>query len=123
VTVAYATSEELAAWLGASAPADGDRLLLRASELIDDALIAPFCIDEATQLPTDTDIAAALRDAACAVVEQWIEVGEANDIDGLAGASVAVGSFQGQRAPRISPRALGVLRSAGLMGAGRGGAL
>jgi hypothetical protein len=123
VSVAYATGEQLADWLGAAAPSDAERLLARASELIDATLIAPFVVDEVTELPSDDDIAAALRDATCAQVEFWGEVGEANDIDGLAGSPVSVGSYTGSRAPVVAPRAVRILANAGLMSSGLGGYL
>lgn len=123
MTVAYATSAEYESDTGNSAPAGIDRLLERASERIDDVVIAPFVVDADTELPTDTDIATALRKATCFQVEFWQETGEANDIDGLAGSAVSVGSYQGRRAPRDAPRALALLRSAGLMSSGIGGYL
>lgn len=111
---AYATSEQLATWLGGAAPADADRLLLRASELIDAQVVAAFDTDD-NGIPTDAEIAAVLSDAACAQVEMWLEVGEANDVDGLAGSAVNVGGYSGRRAPRVSPRALDLLREGGLL--------
>lgn len=111
---AYATSVELTAWLpSGTTVSDADRLLLRASELIDSVVAAPFAID-GDGLPTDADIAGALRDATCAQVEQWLEVGEANDVDGLAGTQVSASGFSGSRAPTLAPRARRILTSAGL---------
>jgi len=111
----YATTADLDAFLGAAGPADADRLLLRASELLDAVVVAAFEVDADTELPTDTDIAAALRDAACAQVEQWVEVGEANAIDGLHGTSFALSGYSGRRAPRLAPRARDILHAAGLL--------
>lgn len=114
---AYATTADLTTWLGPSRPAltDAERLLLRASERIDSIIVASFAIDAVTKLPTDLDTAAALRDACCATVEFWMETGEENDIDGLAGTQVSAGGFSGRRAPRNSPRAIDILRGAGLL--------
>jgi hypothetical protein len=111
----YATTSELADWLGTSAPADAERLLERASELLDSIVVASFAVDPETKLPTDADTAAALRDACCAVVEFWREVGEENDVDGLAGTPVSTGGYSGRRAPANSPRAIRILRQAGLL--------
>jgi hypothetical protein len=111
----YATTSELADWLGTSAPADAERLLMRASERLDSIVVAGFSVDPTTQLPTDADIAAALRDACCAVVEFWLEVGEENDVDGLAGTQVSTGGYSGRRAPANSVRAVSILQQANLL--------
>lgn len=116
---ALATESDLTDWLpDGTVVADAARLLARASQRIDATVLAVFDVDTDTQMPTDTDVAAALRDATCAQVEQWLEVGEENDIDGLAGTQIAVTGFSGKRAPRIAPRALDILRDAGLMNQG-----
>ena len=116
---AYATQAELISFLpeGTAVP-DAARLLARASELLDATVLAPFAIDTVTLLPTDTDVAAAMRDACCAVVEAWLEVGEENDVDGLAGTQIAVTGYTGPRAPSLAPRAFRILQNAGLMTVG-----
>lgn len=93
-------------------PDDISRLLLRASVLVDGAVRQPYDTDT-DGLATDTNIAAALRDATCAQVEQWIEVGEENAVDGLAGTARSTGG--GVRAPELAPRALRILLNAGLV--------
>lgn len=118
---AYATAAQLAAYLGAPAPTDATRLLLRASEVLDSVVRAPFTVDVQTTLPTDAGIATALANACCAQVEFWAEVGEGNDVDGLAATPLMLTGttgFQGRRAPVVGPRALRYLREAGLMGMG-----
>lgn len=113
---AYATDAEYLVFTGlTTAPDDIDRLLMRASELIDNTVTVAFAVDDTDQLPTDTDVADAMRDAACAQVEFWSEVGEGNDIDGLAGTKVSAGSYSGDRAPVIAPRASRLLQNAGLV--------
>jgi len=118
VTVAYATEADLADWLPADVDIDGSeaaRLLQRAAELLDDTVRAPFSVDSDTSLPTDADVAAALRDASCAQVEFWAETSEEHDVDGLAGSKYSVGGYSGDRAPELAPRALRALNRAGLM--------
>lgn len=116
MTVAYATVAELTEFIaGRTPPDDAARLLARASELVDEWVRAPYTIDDTTKLPTDPDIAAVLRDATCAVVEAWMEVGEDNDIDGLAGAQIAVQGYSGPRAPAVPPRVKRILANAGLL--------
>jgi hypothetical protein len=116
----YADSEALADYLGSTAPADAARLLARASDLMDTTVLAPFGVDPLTDLPADPDIAAALANAVCAQVEFWSEVGEANDVDGLAGTSYSMAGFNGQRPQRVAPRALDYLRLVGLLTPGSG---
>lgn len=116
-------SEEVTGWLPAgTVVADADRLLRRASELVDEAVRVPFAVDE-DGLPTDTDKAQALADATCAQVEDWLEVGEENDVDGLAGTQLTVTGFNGRRPPRYGPRMLRVLRNNGLISASQEGNL
>jgi hypothetical protein len=115
MAAAYATSAELAEWLGTAPPADAGRLLRRASELLDATVYGAYAVDAATGLPADPDAAAALRDAACAQVEFWVEVGEAHDLDGGARSQVSVGGLSMQRPGRLADRALDLLRTAGLM--------
>jgi hypothetical protein len=114
VTAAYATADDLAAWLGKGAPDDAGRLLMRASALLDGVVYVSFAADE-SGLPCDAGVAATLRDAACAQVEFWIEVGEEHDVDGGAGSLVAVGGLSLQRPKRLADRALDALRTGGLM--------
>lgn len=72
----YATSADLAAWLGTAPPVGADRLLVQASRAINDALLtAVYPIDDAGN-PTDAAQIQALRNATCAVVEWWLETGD-----------------------------------------------
>lgn len=107
----HAIAVDLDNWLPADLaadldPADIDRLLTRASELVDHTIRAAYQPDDVTDV---------LRDATCAVVEAWLEVGETNDIDGLAGTQVSVSGYSGARAPTIPPRAYRLLAGAGLL--------
>ena len=92
-------------------PDDVDRLLRRATELVDRFSFRPYEVD-ADGLATATEVAEALRRAVCAQVEQWLEVGEENAVDGLAATPRATGP--GLRAPDLAPRALEALASVGL---------
>lgn len=114
----YATPAQLADWLpDGQTVAEPERLLRRASDVVDEAVTGTFTVDD-DGLPTDSDTAAVLRDAACAQVEHWLEVGEANDIDGLAGSQVSVTGYSGRRPPRYGPRMLSILRRNGLINPG-----
>jgi len=124
----YATTAELATFLGEAMPTikdktdDPGRLLERASELIDDYLrTAVYDIDSVTDLPTDVDTLAAFRDATCAQVEFWLAGDEEEDVLGpvesisLGGLSVGGGSGPNRTLPYyLAPRAARILRVAGL---------
>lgn len=102
-------------------PVDYDRLLTRASELIDDYLrTAVYDVDD-DGLPTDTDVAEVLRDATCAQVEFWLASDEEDDILGpvqgisLGGMQVEYGAGPNRTLPYyLAPRAARILRNAGL---------
>lgn len=114
LTAGYLSAGDAAVVNGWSA-AEIARVLGRASTLVDDLTCrARFKVDE-NGTPVDATIAAALRDATCAVVELWIEVGEDNDVDGLAGESYTVTGYSGLRSPEASRRVLRPLRQAGLL--------
>lgn len=119
-----ATPADLTAWL----PADGtitvptgpeaERLILRASETVAEHATVGWTVDTLGD-PDVTEVREALRDATCAQVEQWLEVGEENDIAGYPrGTAMGMGSMNLSRLPSIlAPRAKRILRTAGLTGA------
>ncbi|MGE9695919.1 hypothetical protein [Streptomyces sp. CH6] len=119
----YATPDQLAAWTGEAAPADAERLLARASEDVDDALLSAIYATDAEGRPTDPAVAAALADATCAQVEYQLATGDDGTGAGGRWGSVSIGpvSLSDPRdAPRaggeldLAPRAYRVLRRAGL---------
>jgi hypothetical protein len=111
----YATTSELADFLASGVVVeDGDRLLKRASDLVDFTVRSAYETD-AQLYPIDEAVSDALRDAVCAQVEQWLEVGESNDVDGLERTQVGVGGFSGLRAPALAPRAYRLLANANLL--------
>lgn len=114
---AYATAADLAAFVSSDTtlPVTGelDRLLSRASELVDGYVTRPFNVD-GNGAPTDTDVAATLRDATCATVEAWLELGEEHDIAGIRG-DISTGPLSWQLPPTLPLRARRILDNAGLM--------
>lgn len=116
---AFATTGDLATWLQAAPPDDAPRMLRRAAELVADACTSGYYVDT-DERPTDEPVRVALRDATCAQVEQWINVGEDNDIDGYprALAVSGVGLSTNALPDVLAPRARRVLRNAGLVGGG-----
>lgn len=114
---AYASTSELTAWLPAGVVvADATRLLARATEVVDGHVTAAFAVSTSTDLPTDSRVAAALRDATCAQVEFWLEVGEDHDVAGMAGRQVSIGHLSmAALPPELAPRARRILAGAGLL--------
>jgi hypothetical protein len=123
VTTAYATTDELAAFLAEGVVVtDAARQLERASEVLDSFVTAAFTVDTDTGLPTDETIAGILRDACCLQIEYWLEVGEDHDTAGLAGASVSIGQLNIDRLPPVlGPRARRLLNINGLFNANTSG--
>ena len=120
----YATSEQLASYLEATAPADDGRLLSRASELIDDHIITAVYAVNDQGYPTDQAHIDALRDAVCAQVEYWLAGDEEDDILGptqglaLAGLQVQYGAGENRATPMyLAPRAARALARGGLLSA------
>jgi hypothetical protein len=78
----YATHQDLINYTGGSTFAvptepESTRLRTRASELVDEALLAAvYDTNPTTHLPTDPEVAAAMRDAVCAQVVWWDETGD-----------------------------------------------
>lgn len=118
----YATSVQLATFTGVAAPADADRLLLRASEIIDHAMrTAVYDADDTTKLPTDATVLQVFADATCAQVEFWFASDEEDDILGpvqsvsIAGISVQFGAGTDRTSPTyLAPRAHRILVNSGL---------
>ena len=71
----YATSTDLAAWTGASAPANAATLLRSASLLIRTETTAALYPTDTTGLPTDATTLQAFKDAACAQAAFWSAAG------------------------------------------------
>ncbi|PSJ29824.1 hypothetical protein B7P34_04750 [Streptosporangium nondiastaticum] len=119
----YSTPEQLSTWLGTPAPSDAERLISRASEDIDSALLtAIYPVDEDGD-PLDPRIAQALADATCAQVEYQLATGD--DGTGASGTwdSVSIGPVSlsgrtgrsaGSSGVELAPRADRALRRAGL---------
>jgi hypothetical protein len=120
----YATSADYTDWSGQAAPTDIDRLLARASEDIDDALLTALYCTDSDGMPTEVDVIDALRDATCAQVEYQQETGDTGT--GAAGRwdSVSLGPVSlsgrkdastGPQGVDLAPRAGRALRRAGLI--------
>lgn len=116
----YASLADLTGFLGVDyevpAQDEADRILTRASEVISHATIglaAAYWHDISVEDPHD-DHTEALRDATCAQVEYWLEVGEEHDIVGLTGLLIAGKLHVSELPGRLAPRARTYLIGAGL---------
>ncbi|MFD3646384.1 hypothetical protein ACFWUT_23300 [Streptomyces cyaneofuscatus] len=92
----YATTTDLANALKEAPPLNAQKLLERASELLDSdfLLTAIYDVDD-DGMPTHPLVAAGFRDAVCSQVEFWGEVGEETDISGpLQGAQIGSVNLQ-----------------------------
>lgn len=106
----YATAAQYQAYSGQTPPADIDRLLARASELIDSDVTKTAWYDtDDAGLPTNSVVVAAFANATCAQVEFWGEVGESVDTSGpIQGVTLGSLSIQyGAGDNRIAPAKIG----------------
>jgi hypothetical protein len=79
----YATATAYADYSGKTPPADIDRLLARASQLLDSEVVKAAWYDtDDAGMPTNTDVIEAFSEATCAQVEFWGAVGEQVDTSG-----------------------------------------
>lgn len=111
----YATVEELEEYLSADAPADAERLLKRASQLIATYITAPYRVDD-DGMPTDVALIEELRDAVCAQIEYWMQTGDEADVlthrDSVSFPGALSVSGKGRR---LAPRAADALGRVGLL--------
>lgn len=116
----YATTTQLAEYLGAAVPVDAVRLLTDASRALDDALkTARYCVDD-DSLPTEPAVTAAFAEAVCAIVQWWGETGDPVGADGgwdtVSAGPVALSRGSGSAAAtpvaagNLPPRALAALQ-------------
>lgn len=121
----YATKEELTAFLVGGDYEDqtpegdqAERILARASELIRWATVGTYdqAEDYDPEAPPAT-VVEALRDATCAQVEQWLEIGEETDIGGWDRTQgVKYGTITIDSLPSLlAPRAYRILASEGIL--------
>lgn len=125
--MSYATLGDLQSYLGAPPEAGDDRLLARASETIDAALIASIYPVDSLGAPTAAIDIEALMRACCAQVESWKATGDERG-DGDQWQEMQLGPAKLVRTPkgstmtttgvgvaRLAPRAKEILVVAGLL--------
>lgn len=105
--MAYATPDDFQAYMGATVviPDDTQRLLERASELVDSCML---------HTPDVTTHAATLRQACCMQVELWLHTTESHAITGASGMQ-KIGDLEFRAPNQLAPRAQRVLLRAGLL--------
>lgn len=126
--MAYATVDELEAWLDPEpAPTGAARMLARATRYMDNVLLKTsiYDVDEDGK-PTGAEHIAAMRDACCALVEWWDEQGDEGlgagseytsvSAGGIAFSKGGSGSGSAPADPRRAPEAVEILDGAGLLG-------
>lgn len=112
----HATLAELEAYTFEPAPPDGQRLLQRATEMIDTYVFGMYEIDSVTNLPIATKVREALRDATCAQVEFWLQTGdEADVLSGHSMVSIPGAMTTSGARTRLAPRAKNALSRANLL--------
>lgn len=123
MTRVYATSTDLAAYTGSSAPANADALLAKASRFMDSNVFR-LCWFQADGdgLPTDTVVAQAFTDAVCAQAAWWDQLGDSTGAQVAGWGTLQIGSVtmsrsltatspQDSPARQIAPEVWDVLRS------------
>lgn len=115
---AHATVEQLTEYLGREAPANAERLLDRASEVIDECLVTAVYSTNTAGVAIDAEVLTALQKATCAQVEFWLAGDEEDDILGptqgvsLGGMAIEQGAGANRVSPTyLAPRAWRYLRS------------
>lgn len=121
----YATTGDYATWLQAAPPAGARGALARASKAVDQMLVCAIYDVDDDGLPTDADVAAAMRDATCAQAEFAGATGDPLTVGATQFHSMTIGSISlgrgynaaGSAAPgRYSTQAWELLQQAGLVG-------
>lgn len=115
----YAVVADLQAWLDADPPADAARLLGHAMRLVDSAITTAMFTTDANGNATDLGVLAALRDATCAQVEDWMINGDETNSQDFVGQTTVEGmtvSRAGGRSKlRLCDRAQDILKAAKLV--------
>ena len=119
----YATSAEYQTYTGQTPPTDIDKLLRDASRMLT-AEVFRLCWYEVDEdgYPSNTTVREAFRDAVCAQVSWWGELGDSSGAAAVGWGSVRLGSAQlsrsvtatsGSAAParEVAPAAWDILRS------------
>jgi hypothetical protein len=118
---------DLTDYTGTAAPAAAERLLRDASQFLESRVfrLCWYNADATTGLPTNAVVTAAFKQAVCAQVAWWDEVGDSTGAAGVGWGSVEIGSVKlgrsvttvsGDASParQIAPQAMDALLSTDL---------
>lgn len=105
--MSYATQNDLSSYLG-SVPESADRLLTRASELLDALTLGRIDLNNAEH-------SEAVKNATCAQVEYWLQIGEDMEIMGNPDNFRMDNFIFSAKLPQLAPRAKRYLFLAGLL--------
>lgn len=127
MTRVYAAAADYQGYTGQTPPTDIDVLLTRASRMLEAEIfrLSYYNADTTTGMPTDTRVLAAFRDAVCAQVQWWAEVGDSIGAAGVGWGQVRIGtvlmnrsvtavSGQDSAARMIAPQVVDAVQSADL---------
>jgi hypothetical protein len=92
----YATSSEYVTYTGQAAPSGIDQLLAEASRFLESRAfrLCWYYADAGTGMPTSAVVLGAFRDAVCAQVKWWRDVGDSTGAAGVGWGSVEIGSVK-----------------------------
>lgn len=91
----YADTGDVEKWSGVAAPDNAKVLIRRASQLVAVATRHAYYDTTPAGLPSDPDVADAMRDATCAHVQAMVDAGVANATVGSMDAAVTKTSLDG----------------------------
>lgn len=94
MTILYATTADLAAWITPETVPDNGAALIRSASLLitEETQTAYYAASTSTGLPTDTAVIAAFKDATCAQCAVWINLGVDPNLAGYDAKSPVKGS-------------------------------
>lgn len=116
-SVTYATPEELQEYIGGryQLPMDVELLLRDASRLLDRQSLDKVFWEWADPLPDPlTDEQSFIKEAVCAQVEYWLELGEEQSVAPQPD-DVQLGALHLPRPQRLAPKAVDALNAVGLL--------
>lgn len=92
----YATTADLTAFTGDAAPDNAEVLITDATRFLDANVFSSclYDVDDTTGMPASTIVLAAFRDAVCAQVQWWDELGDSIGAMGAGWGSVQIGRMQ-----------------------------
>ncbi|MER8158162.1 hypothetical protein [Streptomyces sp. NPDC094472] len=99
----YATAADFQGYTGQAPPADVDQLLARATAMLEAQVLRMCWYDvDSDGMPTNPLVLEAIRNAVCAQVQWWGELGDSIGAAGVGWGSVGIGSVSLSRSGSAS---------------------